>query len=307
MLKFREGWQGEHLARFILSKFAFIAEPSTVVDDIGTDFYCTNFDVEIVDKEKYLLPKNSFVIQIKKRKKNINIDITNKLRFLDRLEVPYFVGIVTTEIKCNKVEIYSGEFIPIFLSEIDFTQKKVFLTPCETRTNGMWDLEFDKLKIFMPKIIELDIDCEFKDKNDFEKLNEFYSIISTIQKNISARKSGEYIFNLQNEKTSYIIAGPGSAQTYRKNLIDRLTESFYNIHRIIEDSPADFYVEEFKAYEHFYHDLISIFGSIPPLLKSRYDECKRANEIYEEIKQTRPINECLQPTLTKADPSRGTL
>lgn len=252
MLKFREGWQGEHLARFILSKFSFIAEPSTVVDDIGTDFYCTNFDVEIVEKEKYLLPKNSFVIQIKKRKNKKNIDITNKLRFLERLEVPYFVGIVTTEIKCNKVEIYSGEFIPIFLSEVDFTEKKVFLTTCETKTNGMWNLEFDNFKIFMPKIIELDIDSEFKDKNDFEKLNEFYSIISTIQKNISARKSGEFIFDLRNEKTSYIIAGKGSAQVYKANFIKRLTEAFFNIQWIHEKRNSDFSSIDYEIFKQIY-------------------------------------------------------
>jgi hypothetical protein len=31
-LKFRKGWQSEHIAKFILSQFSFVAEPSTVAD-----------------------------------------------------------------------------------------------------------------------------------------------------------------------------------------------------------------------------------------------------------------------------------
>ena len=60
---FREGWRTEHLARFILSKFAFVAQPISISDDIGSDFICTLFE----NREKYLFPTNSFAIQIKSK------------------------------------------------------------------------------------------------------------------------------------------------------------------------------------------------------------------------------------------------
>lgn len=278
MLKFREGWQGEHLARFIISKFAFIAEPSTVADDIGTDFYCTNFDIEIVDKQKYLLPKSSFAIQIKKKKKKNDIDVTNKLRFLDRLEVPYFVGLITTEKECNKIEIYSGEFIPIFLSEIDFTKDRVYLAPCETRTELMWSLKPDDYRILMPKILELSIDCEFKDKNSFVVLEDFYSTISTILKNLSAKKSGEFIFE-RRDKTSYIIAGTGSAQVYKANFIKRLTEAFFNIQWIFQKRNSDFNKNEYETLKRIFDltstlDLNTNDHVLFLMLKSIYNKCR---------------------------------
>lgn len=35
----RRGWQNEHLAAFLLSKLAFVAQPAKIGDDIGTDFF----------------------------------------------------------------------------------------------------------------------------------------------------------------------------------------------------------------------------------------------------------------------------
>ena len=74
---FRKGWQSENLARFILYKFSFVAHPSTVADDVGSDFFCTLFEVHREGRHDYLLPKNSFAIQVKSSVGKI--DVTDKL------------------------------------------------------------------------------------------------------------------------------------------------------------------------------------------------------------------------------------
>ena len=46
------GWENEQLAHYLLSRFSFVAHPATVGDDIGSDFYCTIFDVLEADVPK---------------------------------------------------------------------------------------------------------------------------------------------------------------------------------------------------------------------------------------------------------------
>lgn len=58
LASFRKGWESENLARFILSRFAFVAHPSTVSDDIGSDFFCTLFEVKREKKHDYLSPSS---------------------------------------------------------------------------------------------------------------------------------------------------------------------------------------------------------------------------------------------------------
>ena len=71
---FRQGWQSENLARFLLSKVSFISKPSTISDDLGSDFLCTLFKIE----KNELHPSSSFAIQIKSE--GSKIDITSILR-----------------------------------------------------------------------------------------------------------------------------------------------------------------------------------------------------------------------------------
>ena len=41
----RTGWEAERLARHLSSRFSFVAQPTTIADDVGSDFYCTIFDI----------------------------------------------------------------------------------------------------------------------------------------------------------------------------------------------------------------------------------------------------------------------
>ena len=62
---FKRGWDREKLAEYILSRFSFVAKPSTVSDDLGSDFFCTLFRLKSKDGRDYPLPLCSFAIQIK--------------------------------------------------------------------------------------------------------------------------------------------------------------------------------------------------------------------------------------------------
>ncbi len=107
--KFRKGWENEHLASFLLSRISFVANPLTVTDDVGSDFFCTLFEVSEADQ---LFPRSSFAIQIKSSKDQI--DATGKIEHLRKLELPFFVGVVDQ--RNLRLSIYSGDYLPIFFS-----------------------------------------------------------------------------------------------------------------------------------------------------------------------------------------------
>lgn len=115
LLSFRKGWESENIARYILSRFSFIANPSTISDDIGSDYFCTLFKIKSNGRNKFLIPQNFFAIQIKSDKRKI--PYSKKIEYLSNLEIPYFIGVVNRQ--NLSLTIYSGEYIPFA-----FTKKK---------------------------------------------------------------------------------------------------------------------------------------------------------------------------------------
>src|ERR1051326_5106929 len=122
----RIGWENEHLAAFLLSRVAFISNPITVADDIGTDFFCTLFERVRRTKCELLFPRNSFAIQVKTS--GSKIDMTGKIEYLEKLEIPFLLGIIDRS--RLRMSIYSGEFLPIFFAEHK-TPKKFRLAPVQ--------------------------------------------------------------------------------------------------------------------------------------------------------------------------------
>jgi hypothetical protein len=86
----RVGWESERLAHYLLSRFSFVAQPTSIADDVGPDFYCTIFD--ILDSTPPMVePRTSFAIQVKS---NVDkIEAHNKVQFLYNLEIPFFLGV----------------------------------------------------------------------------------------------------------------------------------------------------------------------------------------------------------------------
>ncbi len=271
LLKFRKGWQSEHIAKFILSKFSFIAEPSTVADDLGTDFFCTLFNIQAGE---YLVPQNSFAIQIKSNRKNI--PITKKASYIQGLEIPFFVGVVNR--KKLTLRIYSGESIPHFFSTYTdlvtthHHRAVIKLLEDNDYTNrGHNFISYDSAKqecyLEFPKIVELNADYDYK--ADAQKLNELFYVCSLIQFNLSSKMTHSYFYYLHGHKGVNIYAGKDSAQKYRDNYIRRLAEVFLKLDWLYDNKKAEFDYDEFKIHKSTYLMLVQKYGDID-ILKNAF-------------------------------------
>lgn len=267
LLKFRKGWQSEHIAKFILSKFSFIAEPSTVADDLGTDFFCTLFKIQT---GKYLVPQNSFAIQIKSNGKNI--PITKKASYIQRLEIPFFVGVVNK--KKLTLRIYSGESIPHFFSKytdlvnthnysaiIKLLEDKDYTNRSHNFIN--YDSEKKECYLEFPKIVELNADYDYK--LDSQKLDDLFYVCRLMQYNLSCEMTQSYFYYLHGHKGVNIYAGKDSVKTYRDNYFMRLAEVFVNLKWIYDNKRDEFDYDDFKIHKATYLMLVRKYGDISVL------------------------------------------
>jgi hypothetical protein len=258
LYSFRKGWTDENLARYILSKFSFVANPSTVSDDVGSDFFCTLFKIQGRSGHDYLIPKNSFAIQIKANAKRL--DLSGKVDYLSNLELPFLVGVVQRE--HLKLTIYSGEYVPIFLSQIGAGRiKKLEVELCHKvdlqryfskRRKGHYVLSF-------PKVVELRVGFE---RDQLKPRVELLSqVCSIIHRNIASRRSQEFLFDLIDHgppvavKALRILAGPGSFKVFRDNFLKRLSEVFYNLEWIYLNQPKRFKKREFELFRNLFYQL----------------------------------------------------
>lgn len=245
LYKFRQGWQSENLARFLLSEFAFIAQPSTIADDVGNDFYCTLFKKEKYGKQDCLLPNNSFVIQIKSSSNNINL--SSKCNFLDQLELPFFIGIVDRQ-KLN-LKIYSGRGLHLLFRMKGIPNKLVIKCMSKIKDKKYYETinkDQKHYKLIFPFLAEINANSIIENtQNIFSLLS---SECSLIHKNISSCRMGEYILSFDPQKDVRIFAGKDSVQQFRRNFCYRIAEVFYNIEWLLENLPQKFSKPEFSAY-----------------------------------------------------------
>jgi len=262
LLVFRRGWQNEHLAAFLLSKFAFVASPLKIGDDLGADFFCTYYDTLVEGKNEFLIPRNSFAIQVKSSGRII--DVTKQIKYFLGLELPFFMGIVNQ--KKSNITIYSGEYLPIFFSHKGPPKSlRLGLCPNNNFPSESYFIKEkgdNKYQIMCPKVATLSTQM---DKSDIAK--ETKHLIETARRthrNISSRVSEEYIFETGvNGNVTAIMAGPGSAKVFRDNFKKRLAEVFYNLEWIYSNRNKDFDIKEFNFYENIYNEMIAREGSVP--------------------------------------------
>jgi len=240
LYSFHSGWKSENLASYLLSRFSFISNPLKVGDDIGFDFFCTQYD----HQDNYLIPKNSFHIQIKSNTDDIPVSkinpknknkVSSLYPFLKELNVPFYIGVVDKDLA--KLVVYSGFVIPYFLAlygpDLPIHKKNIIEGDIELSPNDFdsyskfKDLYSDEIKekryfkwIF-PKI------CEFNTKMDQNqikiqaiKLKEHCKIFSN---NILTRHIKEFSFYFPNEKPK-ILVGNGTYQVFYRNFIRRSNE-----------------------------------------------------------------------------------
>jgi len=104
----KNGFRGEYLAKFIVSRFAFISE-SNVSEDYGIDFYCGLIKAAL--NKDYVHYDKPFLLQIKTKtkqeseKNDIVYDTIEKIETLYNLNLPFFIGYLDNE--NQKLEIFS--------------------------------------------------------------------------------------------------------------------------------------------------------------------------------------------------------
>lgn len=270
----RRGWENEHLAAFLLSRCAFVAHPAKIGDDVGTDFFCTFFEATQTDGRTYLVPRNSFAIQVKSG--GISIDASKQVGYLARLELPFFVGIVNQ--KKLALRIYSGEYLPILFSHkgvptsltLKLCHHHDFATDEYCRRRKGRDNAYE---LKCPEVAYLTADA---DPETIEhQAKRLRHLATRVQSNIAARASEEYIFSVGPEgKGVMIMAGCGSAQVFRDNFKKRLAEVFYNLDWILANRKGAFDMDEFRFYEQVYDQLLAREGDVPCCLKKVAENVK---------------------------------
>lgn len=263
----RRGWQNEHLAAFLLSRFAFVASPLKIGDDLGADFFCTYFETITENKREYLSPKNTFAIQVKSSKRII--DITKHIKYFLGIELPFFVGIVN-QMKSN-ITIYSAEYLPIFLHKENLNTLKALklkLCPFHNFSPENYYIEENKKKKFQllcPKVATLSTEMEDNDINEETVL--LKKTIKRIHKNISSIASHEYILEVGPDgNLQLILAGSGSYRVFRDNFKKRLSEVFHNLECIYNIQISKFDINEFKFYEKIYDEMLDREEELPSYL-----------------------------------------
>lgn len=266
LASFRKGWESENLARFILYKFSFIAHPATVSDDIGSDYFCTLFHIHKEGRHDYLIPKNSFGIQIKSDTKDL--DATNKIEYLANLEIPLFIGVVDRNSLC--LSIYSGEYLPAFISfkGLPNNLNIRLIERSELQKSGDYFIDNgnESYTLLFPKVVDI---CANVSRYELNQIIQILSnLCSLIQDNISSKRNHEYIFAHYGGGPDdvFMFAGPGSVQYFRQNYFKRLTEVFYNLEWLLNANPEAFDINEFRIYRYQYEQLKSHYGRLPGYL-----------------------------------------
>jgi len=275
LYKLRSGWEGERLAHYLLSRFSFVAQPTTIADDVGSDFYCTIFD--ILDSIPPMIePRTSFAIQVKSNADNI--EAHNKVQYLHHLEIPFFLGIVDQQ--AAELRIYSAEHFPMMTATFGL-REKLWLRPVENNgTPPYWDGES------APDGVTLNCYhvCSFNTSEGREelrpKVTQLLNLCRRATANIGSRRAEEHIYHWHQGDVS-IVAGSGSAQHFRNNMYKRLAEAFFNFAWLLEAEPEGFDLDEFKAYEAFYFALRRF--DLPPMLALANTPYVKARQLVDRL------------------------
>lgn len=194
------------------------------------------------------------------------ISADNKIDYLMRLELPFFIGIVSQS--PAQMEIYSAEFLPILFSDVG-QPDSLSLIPVS-------GLEFDRsnyyervglsnnIRLKCPLVTTLGIG---DDRTMLApKVNTLLGICTRTHNNIATRVNEEHIYQVDDLGTFRIVAGPGSAKFFRMNFLKRLGEVFYNLYFILGQAPPDKHLSaEIKLFQSLYDDLKKLQGWGPSL------------------------------------------
>lgn len=290
---FRKGWENERLASFLLSRFSFVAQPLSVADDLGIDYLCTTFErkyASVVARQTSLDPGATFGIQIKSNAKCIELKAKSesKIRYLCGLDVPFFVGVVDQE--RLRMDLYSAELLP-FLTPLIGVPELLRFRLLRNRT-PVTKVEWETQCKGNPPTVPCSWVCGMLAQDSPSTIQGYSErmtgICRRVRSNISSRVNGEHLYEFDGHGTPYIMAGPGSALDFRKNMLKRLAETIFNLGRIHNQQHGDFDVHEFMAYEELCDKLIPDYRSRPGHAGLCEYVFERLKEVQAELDRQRP-------------------
>src|SRR6266478_3423602 len=268
----RKGWENERLASYLLSRFSFVAQPSSIADDLGSDFFCTLFEiVKIASGHDALRPLSSFAIQVKSSADEIQMD--NKIDYLQRLELPFFIGVVNQSPPA--ITIYSVELLPFLFSLFGIPEKLSLLAVDQSGVNvgHLWDdLRSDNggIRLLCPSVATF---TATENRSTLaSKVEAVHEVCTRVHLNIAARVSEEHIYDMDGKGTFQIVSGPGSAQHFRTNFVKRLGEVFTNLEWSLGDHPTKEWLAEFQVFDSLYESLKTLYGpaALPLFVSAPY-------------------------------------
>lgn len=253
------------MAHYLLSRFSFVAQPTTIADDVGSDFYCTIFDI-VESTLATVEPRTSFAIQVKS---NANkVEMHNKVRYLQHLEIPFFLGIIDQS--AAELRIYSAEHFPMMTAVYGYPEK-LWLRPVE---NCNPQRPYEGVSAQSGVTLDCYYVCTFtvSERRDQirSKVDQILKLCRRAVNNIGTRRVEEHIYQLDDAGTQFsIVAGCGSINHFRDNMYKRLAEAFYNFEYMLRSEPDKFSPAEFQIYERFHLALAASFGV--PMLGLAHD------------------------------------
>jgi hypothetical protein len=269
----RKGWENEKLASYLLSRFSFVAQPTSIADDLGSDFFCTMFEIQESTGKETLGPRSSFAIQIKSSMSEVSMD--NKIDYLDRLQMPFFLGVVTQSPAVMR--FYSAELVP-FLFAHKGKPRRLSMLPVTASglniDNYIDCVEADFFRLRCPEVTEFRVDEGRAALTT--KVAMLLEICTRAQGNIATRLQEEHIYDFDGKGAIQILAGPGSASYFRINLLKRLGEAFCNLEwQLNAGAPTQDVTKEFRAFERLYLELQDIYpGPLPSFVSIPFDQLK---------------------------------
>lgn len=282
------GWENERLASYLLSRFSFVAQPVSVGDDVGSDFFCTLFEIaQLASGHDALRPLSSFAIQVKSSSTK-SISMNGKRDYLRNLEVPFFIGVVHQS--PPSMIVYSAEFLPYVLELFGSGEKLSLRLVDKSRvdaTRPYNDLRSKKrgVELLCPAVATLSArDDRVTLEPTVEKL---HRICVRANHNIAARVSNEHIYDMDG-KQFQILAGPGSALHFRMNFLKRLGEVFYNLKWSLQGDPTERWLAEFRVFDSLYRSLKKLdeYRPTPPYVSFPYDILKNGVAKYSTTHDT---------------------
>ena len=128
----KNGFRGEYLAKYIVSRVAFISE-SNVSEDYGIDFYCGLIKDAI--HPKYVHYDKPFLLQIKTKtkdgveKNDIVYDTRHSIHMLYNLKIPFFIGYLDLEKQTLEIFSTSTMWHPFIIHSVENLSRITFSFP----------------------------------------------------------------------------------------------------------------------------------------------------------------------------------